>query len=92
MSSPPEGLIKHDGRLDVLCCLDGCGPLTVTTVAARIGRQPTAVAYLLASLAPYSVVRKTGGEEGGESLYEACLGEQPAWVREAVEARRAGDD
>jgi hypothetical protein len=89
VSSPPQALIRHDGRLDVLCCLDDDrGPLTVTAIAARVGRHPAAVAYLLASLDPHGVVKKTGKLEGGEPLYEACLDQQPAWVREAVEAHR----
>lgn len=89
-STPPPGLIDHDGRLDVLCCLeDGRGPLTVTAIAARVGKHPAAVAYLLTSLDLYGVVKKTGKQEDGEPLYEACLDQQPAWVREAVEARRS---
>lgn len=93
MGSPPPGLIHHDGRLDVLCCLeDGREPLTVTAVAARIGKHPAAAAYLLTSLSLYGIVGKTGKQANGEPLYEALLDQQPAWVRQAIEEHRPNGD
>jgi DNA-binding transcriptional ArsR family regulator len=87
----PPGLINHVGRLDILCCLRDSEPLTIAAIAARIGKQPTAVSYLLSSLELYGIVRKTG-EQDDEPLYEARLDEQPAWVREAVEAHCTPED
>jgi hypothetical protein len=93
VTAPPAKLINHDGRLDVLCCLEDCRhPLTVTAIAARIGKHRAAAAYLLSSLELYGVVRKTGKHDDGEPLYEACLDEHPAWVRDAVEAHRPDHD
>lgn len=92
MKPPPRGLIEHDGRLDALCCLDDDGPLTATAISARIGLSITAVTYYLGSLDSHDVARKTGEQEGGESLYESRLDEQPEWVRKAVEAHRRDRD
>lgn len=83
------GLVDHDVRLDILCCLDGDGPLTATAVSARVGRSTEVVVCFLLLLRSYGVVRTTGEREGGEPLYEARLDDQPAWVRAAVEAHRA---
>jgi DNA-binding transcriptional ArsR family regulator len=85
VTSPPRALVEHEGRLDVLCCLLDSQPSTLTAIAERMGKEQTAVAYLLRPLDLHGLVRKTGDRERGQPLYEACLDEQPAWVREAVE-------
>lgn len=80
-----KAIIEHKGRLDLLCCLDRIGPLTVPELGTGIGKSPTAIAYLIGPLDKHKVVRKTGKRKGREPLYEARLDDHPAWVREAVE-------
>ncbi len=91
MSSPPRGLIEHDGRLDILCCFEDDRPLTPTALSARTGDSPEVTSYHLKPLLSHGVVRKTGEQQDGESLYESGLGDQPEWVQKAVEAHRRGE-
>jgi DNA-binding transcriptional ArsR family regulator len=91
VSSPPLGLIEHDGRLDILCCFEGDEPLTPTALSARTGGSPLATSYHLESLLSHGVVRRTGEQQDGESRYESRLGDQPEWVQTAVAAHRRGE-
>jgi predicted transcriptional regulator len=77
--------LKNEHRLDLLCRLSAEGPMTVPGLSKRTGMSPRAVAFFLDELEEHSVIRKTGRKVGRESMYEACLDEQPAWVRAAVE-------
>jgi DNA-binding transcriptional ArsR family regulator len=85
MSDPPRGLIAHEGRLNLLCCLRDEGPMAVNGLGERTGKSPAAVSYLLAPLDEYGLVRQTGESINGKPLYEVRLDDQPAWVREAVD-------
>lgn len=85
-----KAIIEHKVRLDLLCCLDRNGPLTVPELSTGIGKSPTAVAYLIDPLDKHKVVRKTGKRIDKEPLYEARLDDHPPWVREAVE-KHCGD-
>ena len=44
-----EAIVKHDGRLDVLCCLVDGGPLGVPQIAARINEPAQSVQYWMHS-------------------------------------------
>ena len=89
MKPPLRGLIEHEVHLDILCCLDDGEPLTSIAIGARIGKPTDVVKRFLTLLDSYGVVRRTGDRQGVELLYEACLDEQPAWVRAAVEKHRS---
>lgn len=91
MVKPPPGLIKHDGRLDILCCFEDDKPLTVTALSARTGESPEATSYHLKPLLSHGVIRKSGEQEDGEPLYESRLGDQPEWVQKAVEEHCRGE-
>jgi DNA-binding transcriptional ArsR family regulator len=86
VSGPPRAIIEHEGRLDLLCCLVSEGPLTVIELSARTRMSKLAVGYLLLPLEEYGIIAQTGGRVEQEPVYEARLDDQPAWVREAVEA------
>lgn len=90
MSSPRlEQVVKHDGRLNVLCCLLDGGPLSVPQLGARIGGPSQAVRYWVNLLDSFSLVQRLGDLDGGEPLYAVMLDEHPDWVREAVESHCA---
>ncbi len=87
-SSRLETIVKHDGRLNLLCCLLDGGPLSVPQIAARIGESLQAVRYWIGLLDAFSLVEKHAGMSGGETLYSATLDRHPEWVREAVAQHR----
>jgi hypothetical protein len=86
VDAPLRAVLRNEVRLDLLCRLRGSKPLTVPRLSVGTGKSPLAVAYLIAPLETFGVIRKTGDLEDLEPLYEERLDEQPAWVREAVEA------
>lgn len=83
-----EMVVKHDGRLNLLCCLLDCGPLSVSQLAARIGESTQAVRYWVNLLGAFDLVEERDGPEGGEPVYAVTLDDQPGWVREAVRQHR----
>ena len=83
-----EAIVKHDGRLDVLCCILDGGPLAVPQLSARTGRSPQAVSHYVKLLESFDLLGKVGDLDGGEPLYAATLDEHPDWVREAIEGHR----
>lgn len=82
--------VKHDGRLDVLCCLVDEGPLSPTEIAVRIGKTSQAVRYWVNLLDSFGLVQLRGELVDGEPQYGALLEDQPAWVRAAVRQHRPG--
>jgi hypothetical protein len=83
-----EAIVRHDGRLNVLCCLLDGGPLSVPQLGARLGESSQAVHYWVNLLDSFSLVQRLGDLDGGEPLYAVTLDEHPDWVREAVEGHR----
>jgi Bacterial regulatory protein, arsR family len=83
-----EAIVRHDGRLDVLCCILDGGPLAVPQLSARTSQSPKAVAHYLRLLESFDLVEKVADLDGGEPLYVATLDEHADWVREAVEEHR----
>jgi hypothetical protein len=90
VSGPPRAIVEHAIRLDMLCCLREHGPMTVPGLAIQLRRVPIAVAVLMEPLVTHKVVTDTGDRIGEEPLYEFRLDDQPAWLREAVEAHCGG--
>jgi predicted transcriptional regulator len=89
VSSPRlEAIVKHDGRLDVLCCLLDGGPLDVPQVAARINESAQAVRYWMRLLESFSLVEKVADLYGQEPLYTLTIQDHPDWVREAIDEHR----
>jgi len=64
--------------------------MTVDGLSEKTGKSRTAVAYLLDPLDEHGVIRRTGERIGYEPLYELSLGDQPAWVREAIDKHCPG--
>ena len=83
-----EAVVKHDGRLDVLCCLDDGGPLGIPQVAARLTEPAQTVRYWMRLLESFHLVEKVGDLGAGEPLYAVTLDEHPDWVREVVDEHR----
>lgn len=81
--SPLEQLVKHDFRLDLLCCLVD-GLLATPQLSARLDKPVTAVAYHVKLLETRDVVVQTGDGKGDDALYVATLDKHPVWVAEAV--------
>jgi predicted transcriptional regulator len=89
VSSPRlEAIVKHDGRLDVLCCLLDGGPLGVSQLAARINESVQAVRYWVRLLEAFSLIEKIADLHGQEPLYAVTLQDHPDWVREAIDEHR----
>lgn len=80
-SSSLESLVRHDFRLDILCCLVQ-ESLTATQICARTGKPQTAVVFHIKLLGMGGLVSKQG--DGVDALYTATLGDHPTWVAEAV--------
>ena len=87
-SSRLETIVRHDDRLDLLCCLLDGGPLSVPQIAARIGAYVQATRYWVGLLDAFSLVEKRAELDDGEPQYVATLDEHPEWVREAVARHR----
>jgi hypothetical protein len=90
-SSPLETIAKHDGCLDVLCCLVGDEPLAVPQLSARTGRSLISVGHCVRLLDSFGLVEATGDSDSGDPLYVATLDRHPAWVQQAVEEHRERD-
>lgn len=90
MSSPQrlEMVVKHDGRLNLLCCLLDEGPLSVPQLAARTGESPQAVRYWANLLDSFELIEERAALDDGEPLYAATLDDHPRWVLEAVRQHR----
>jgi DNA-binding transcriptional ArsR family regulator len=88
VSSSLEAIVKHGGRLDVLCCLIDAEPQAVTQLSAKIGKPRAAVSYWVKLLEAFGLVEKAGDLGDGKPLYAARLDGHPDWVREAVEEHR----
>jgi DNA-binding transcriptional ArsR family regulator len=83
-----EAIVKHDGRLDVLCCILDGGPLAIRQLSARTGGSLQAVGHWVKLLESFDLVEKIADLDGGEPLYAATLDSHPDWVREAIEEHR----
>jgi hypothetical protein len=83
-----EAIVKHDGRLDILCCILDGGPLAVPQLSARTGGSLKAVDHYVKLLESFDLVEKIGDLDGGEPLYAVTLDDHPDWVRQAVEEHR----
>jgi len=88
--SPLEAVVRHEGRLDVMCCLDDEGPLGVKQLIARTGKPRVAVDHHLKLLNAIDLVNRIH-VDGDAPLYELTLDDHPDWVREAVEEHRHRD-
>lgn len=89
MSSPVlEAIVRHEGRLDVLCCIIDGGPLAVAQISARIGQPARLVRHWVELLDRFDLVEKLGALDGSEPLFAATLDDHPDWVRAAVDAHR----
>ncbi len=87
-SSALEAIVRHDGRLDLLCCILDGGPLSVPQLSARTGEPASAVDHWVKLLDTFGLVTKIADPDGGEPLYAATLDEHPDWVRDAIEQHR----
>jgi DNA-binding transcriptional ArsR family regulator len=88
MRSPPERVVKHDVRLDILCCLVDGQSLTTAQLSARIGKSIREVGYHVRLLDSCDLVARTDTTVGEQPLYDVTLDEHEDWVREAVEEHR----
>jgi len=88
MRSPPEQVVKHAIRLDILCCLVDGQSLALAQLSGRIGRPPREMGYHVKLLESHELIAKTGAKVGEQPLYDSTLDEHEDWVREAVEEHR----
>lgn len=84
-----EAIVRHDGRLNVLCCLLDSEPLSVPQLGARIGESSRTMRYWVHLLDSFSLVQRCGDLQDGELLYGVSLNDHADWVRDAVEGHRA---
>lgn len=80
--------MRHDGRLDVLCCIVDGGPLGVSQLSARTGAPPDSVRYWVEVLEQFHLVERLEHLDGEPPSFVATLDEHPPWIREAVERHR----
>jgi len=88
---PLQAIVRHDGRLDVLCCLVDGAPLALPQLTAMTGMPTAAVSHYVDLLCSFGLVAKVAGPDGGDSLYTTTLDEHPDWVRAAIEKHRRCD-
>lgn|GEM_PF-6782956 len=88
MSAALEAIVRHDGRLDLMCCLLDGGPLAVPQLSARTSGSPQAIDHWIKLLESFDLVTKIADLGGGEPLYALTLDDHPDWVREAIEDHR----
>jgi len=88
MSAPLEPVVRHEVRLDILCCLVDRGPLEIVQVSARTGRDERLVGHHMKLLKAFGLVRNEGGKGGRPARYVACLDDHPDWVAGAVRDHR----
>jgi hypothetical protein len=84
-SAALRAIIRHEGRLDLLCCILDGGPLSASQLSSRTGKPPAAIKHWIASLESFDLLDVVADPGEGEPLYVVTLDEQPEWVREAVE-------
>jgi regulatory ArsR family protein len=89
--APLKAILRHDGRLDVLCCLIDGAPLAVPQLSAMTGMPTSAVSHYVNLLCSFDLVAKVGCVDGEEPLYSATLDGHPDWVRAAIEGHRCRD-
>lgn len=85
--SPLERIVRHDFRLDILCCLDG-EALTIPQLSARIGKNEKHVAHHMKMLDSFELVGQAGETEAEQKLYSARIREHPTWVVRAINEHR----
>jgi regulatory ArsR family protein len=90
---PLKAIVRHDGRLDLLCCLVDGASLAVAQMSAMTGMPANAVSHYLDLLRSFDLVAEVSGsdDDDDEPLYAATLEGQPDWVREAIEEHRCGE-
>jgi predicted ArsR family transcriptional regulator len=83
-----EAVVRHDARLDILCCLDADEPMTAEQISGRMRMEFRRTAYHLKVLHAFGLVgtRQRGGR--GPALYVSRLERQPEWVTVAVSEHR----
>ncbi len=89
--APLKAIVRHDGRLDVLCCLIDGAPLAVPQLSAMTGLPTKAVSHFVDLLCSFDLVEKVGSAGGQEPLYTIALDGHPDWVRAAIEGHRCCD-
>lgn len=87
-SSALEAILKHDGRLDLLCCILDGGPLSVLQLSARTGEPAKAVGHWVDLLEAFGLVERVANLNDGEALYVASLENHPDWVRQIIDGHR----
>ena len=83
--------MRHDGRLDVLCCLIDGGQLAVPQLSAMTGMPKSAVSHYVDLLRSFDLVARVAGTDDREPLYAITLDGHPDWVRAAIEEHRRCD-
>lgn len=81
-------VVRHDARLDILCCLDSDVPTAPEQVSGRTGMEARRIAYHLKVLRAFGLIGMTQKGGGGPTLYVLCLDRQPEWVSAAVNEYR----
>lgn len=83
-----EAVVRHDARLDILCCLDSDEPMATEQISGRTGMEVRRMAYHLRVLRAFGLIGTTPKDGKGPALYVLCLDRQPGWVTAAVNEHR----
>lgn len=83
-----EAVVRHDARLDILCCLDSDEPLAAQQIGGRTGMGTHRTAYHLRVLRASGLIGTTQKDGVGPVPYVSRLDQQPEWVMDAVNEHR----
>jgi predicted transcriptional regulator len=83
-----EAVVRHDARLDILCCLDSNEPMAAEQISGRTGIETHRTAYHLRVLRASGLIGTTQKDGRGSALYVLRLDQQPEWVANAVDEHR----
>lgn len=83
-----EAVVRHDARLDVLCCLDSDEAMAAEQISGRTGMEARRTAYHLKVLHAFGLIGTTQKDGIGPILYVLRLDRQPEWITDAVNEHR----
>jgi predicted transcriptional regulator len=81
-------VVRHDARLDILCCLDPDEPMATEQISGRTGMEVRRTAYHLKVLRAFGLIGATQAGGRGPIVYVLRLDRQPEWVTDAVNEHR----
>lgn len=83
MDAALEEIVRHSGRLDILCCLQNEEPQAIVQLSAKTGMSPEAVGHHIELLTLFGLVEEREGSDK-EILYLTTVSRHPDWIQAAI--------